>query len=114
MESFISGRNQIIGNTNQIKATFDVVEYVKNSPVFSDPQDPYILTQDLIDYLFPESVSSDRFSYFADDIFLNNTMAYNWSLAWSDYLSTQDDSVVRPRLEQLVIYLVNSPEFQTY
>jgi uncharacterized protein (DUF1800 family) len=114
LASFFMGRNQLGGFTSLIGLTFDVIDCVQTNSLFTDPENPSALVSDMIDYMFPEAVDNDRFSYFYDDIFLDGMMPYNWTVAWNDFLTTQDDSVVRPRLEQLFTYLVNSPEFQTY
>ena len=113
-ESFITGRNQVAGNTALIGFTFNVVDCVTTNSLFTDPENPETLVRDLVDYIFPESIDSDRFNYFYQDIFLDGMMPYNWTTAWNDFILNQDDSVVKPRLEQLFTFLINSPEFQTY
>jgi uncharacterized protein (DUF1800 family) len=113
-ESFVTGRNQVAGNTALIGFVFNVVDCVSNNSLFNDPENPETLVRDLVDYLFPEAIDNDRFNYFYQDIFLDGMMPYNWTTAWNDFLVNQDDSVVKPRLEQLFTFLINSPEFQTY
>ena len=102
------------GPTSLIGFEFNVLDCVLNSGIFSNMLDPEIIVNDLIDYLFPESIDTDRFNYFYQDIFLDGMMPYNWTNAWMSYLNDQDDSVVKPRLEQLFTYVINSPEFQTF
>ncbi|MCH2045759.1 MAG: DUF1800 domain-containing protein [Saprospiraceae bacterium] len=116
LESLIAGRNKITDSNTQIMASLDLVEFFQNSSIFTNRNDPDTIVSDIVQYLFPESIDADRFSYFLNDIFLDGAMAYNWTDAWQDYLNspTQDDSVIRPRLEALFSFLVNSPEFQTY
>lgn len=115
IESFINNRNAVQGTNRSIQAPLDVVAFFANSTIFTNRPDPTVVVQDLVDHLFPENIDQNRLTYFVNDIFLGaGMMAYNWTSAWNDYLITNDDSVVRPRLEDLFIALVNAPEFQTY
>lgn len=114
IDSFLTGRNQISGGMFQIMATFDPVDFFQNSTIFTNHTDPTAVVMDIVAYMFPESIDTSRMNYFIHDIFLGGMMAYNWASAWSDYLTTQDDSIVRPRLETLFTFLINAPEFQTY
>lgn len=69
------------------------------------------LVNTLIEYLFPEAVPTDRFDYF-HNLLLDNLSALNWEMEWDKYLSTNDESNVRPQIEKLVRGLLQSPEFQ--
>lgn len=108
IESFISGRNKI-GNNGLIYAQLDVVNYVRNHS--SNPSDAISLITELTDLLYPESIDSDRKNYFAENL-LEGFPSYYWTNAWSEYLSSNDDSVVKARLEALFSALINATEFQ--
>jgi len=108
IESFISGRNKI-GNNGLIYAQLDVVNYVRNHS--SNPSDAISLITELTDLLYPESIDSDRKNYFAENL-LEGFPSYYWTDAWSEYLSSNDDSVVKARLEALFSALINATEFQ--
>jgi len=112
--SYLEGKNRILGNSFTIATSLDIVDFIKNASFISTPSDSTTLVQELVDYLLPEQPDAARMSYFINDIFLGGTMPYNWSNAWGDYLATNDDSVIRPRLEQIITFLINSPEFQTF
>ena len=108
IESFISGRNKI-GNNGLIYAQLDVVNYVRNHS--TNPSDAISLITELTDLLYPESIDSDRKNYFTENL-LEGFPSYYWTNAWSEYLSSNDDSVVKARLEALFSALINATEFQ--
>ena len=108
IESFISGRNKL-GNNGLIYAQLDIVNYVRNHII--NPSDAISLITELSDLLYPESIDSDRKNYFAENL-LEGFPSYYWTNAWSEYLSTNDDSVVKSRLEALLSALINATEFQ--
>lgn len=70
------------------------------------------LVTELLDYLLPETVDTDRFNYFLNDILLDNLTETNWMFEWDNYLATGDDSSVRPQIELLVRAILQSPEYQ--
>ena len=98
----------------QLFFRLDIVPFVKNSNVFSDPLDPYALVQDLLSYLLPEQIDNDRFNYFYIDVFLDHLPPADWTYEWQNYLDKGDDTEVRIPLEKLLNAIMYSPEFQTY
>ena len=108
IESFVSGRNKI-GNNGLIYAQLDFVNYVRNHS--TNPSDAISLITELTDLLYPESIDSDRKNYFTENL-LEGFPSYYWTNAWSEYLSSNDDSVVKARLEALFSALINATEFQ--
>ena len=107
----------------------DIMNYVEdasNIPVFNgdDPMGnpgPHEgariashLVKNLLDFAFPVAVDDNRFSYFLDDLLLNNLSETTWMFEWDDYKATGDDSNVRPQLEKLYAGIVQSPEFQLF
>ena len=92
----------------------DIVAYVDNPQHISDPADPQVLVQELVDDLFPEIITQERFNYFKDDILLDTLSALNWAGEWNNYKATGDDTNVRIQLESLIRALMQSPEYQLY
>ncbi len=92
----------------------DIVFWVKNGQVLSNPADPYALVQELLQYLFPEQIDNDRFNYFYEHVFLNHLPPADWSYEWQHFLDTNDDTEVRIPLEKLIHAIMYAPEFHTY
>jgi len=97
-----------------ISLQLNLVTWVRNSGFFSDPSDPYALVQELIEYLLPETLDSDRFNYFYNDVFLDNLPAADWTYEWQNYLNTNNLTEVKIPLEKLLNAIMYSPEFQTF
>ncbi len=70
------------------------------------------LLQNLLDYLLPEALPQTRFDYFLNDILLDNLSPTNWMLEWDYYLTSGDESSVKPQIQKIIRALVQSPEFQ--
>lgn len=100
-------------NTN-LGIKLDIVNWVRNSGVISDPKDSYVLVKTLLDYLMPETVDTDRFDYFHVNIFLDNLPANDWTYEWQNYLTTGNATEVRIPLERLVKAILYSQEYQTF
>lgn len=100
--------------TASIFLQLNIVTWVRNSGFFSDPSDPYALVQELVEYLLPETLDSDRFNYFYNDVFLDNLPAADWTYEWQNYLSTNNLTEVKIPLEKLLNAIMYSPEFQTF
>ena len=87
----------------------DIVNYVRDHII--NPSDAISLVTELSDLLYPESIDADRKNYFTENL-LEGFPSYYWTDAWSEYLSSNDDSVVKSRLEALFTALINATEFQ--
>ena len=70
------------------------------------------LVNELLNYLLPETVPTDRFEYFLNEILLDNLTEINWAVEWDLYLATGDDSSVKPQVQKLIRAILQSPEFQ--
>jgi uncharacterized protein (DUF1800 family) len=111
----LSGKLTIGGNVNgALGVKLDIAPWVKNSGNISMPDDPYVLVQDLLTYMLPEEVDSDRFNYFYNTIFLNDLPPADWTYEWQNYLSTNNDTEVKLALERLINAIMYSPEYQTF
>ncbi|MCC6461955.1 MAG: DUF1800 family protein [Saprospiraceae bacterium] len=102
------------GADTELGTKFDFPAWLKDSGVISDPNDSYVLVQELTRYLFPEEPDGDRFDYFLNTIFLNNLPPADWSYEWQNYLSTGDDSEVKIPLGRLLNATLYAPEYQVY
>ncbi|MDN5202001.1 DUF1800 domain-containing protein [Fulvivirgaceae bacterium BMA10] len=106
--------NVLLENFDNQAFQLDAVSYVDDPQHISDPANPTTLVQELIDDMFPEIITQERFDYFMNDILLDNLSAANWAGEWNNYKNTGDDSNVRVQLDKLVIALMQSPEYQLY
>ncbi|MEZ4893856.1 MAG: DUF1800 family protein [Saprospiraceae bacterium] len=113
--ALLSGRRTIGSGVNQpLGVKLDIAPWVKTSGVITDPNDPYVLVQDLLNYMLPEAVDNDRFNYFYDTVFLDHLPPADWSYEWQNYLNSNDDSEVKIALERLINAIMYSPEYQTF
>lgn len=105
----------IDGFTNDLGTVLlklDFVLFVKNN--CSDPTDPTVLLQELVFWMLPIELTTERFDYFKDTVLLDQLSANNWSVEWNNYLNTNNDVNVRIQLEKLALALMQSPEYQLY
>jgi uncharacterized protein (DUF1800 family) len=100
------------GANNDLGTKFDFPAWVRDSGAISDPEDSYVLVQELLEYLFPEPVDSDRLNYFLDIIFLDGLPPADWTYEWQNYLTTGDDSEVKIPLGRLFNAMLYAPEYQ--
>ncbi len=114
-EMFLSGKLTIGGSVNNPLGTkLDIAPWVKNSGVISNALDSQTLVEDLLKYLLPEQVDTDRFNYFHIQVFLDNLPPTDWTYEWQNYLSTNNATEVTLALERLIKAILYSPEYQTF
>ncbi|MDO8366894.1 MAG: DUF1800 family protein [Saprospiraceae bacterium] len=114
-EMLLSGKLTIGGSTsNQLGTKLDIAPWVKNSGAISNALDSQILVEDLLKYLLPEEVDTDRFNYFHIQVFLDNLPPADWTYEWQNYLNTNDATEVTLALERLIKAVLFSPEYQTF
>ncbi|MEM9985324.1 MAG: DUF1800 family protein, partial [Bacteroidota bacterium] len=94
---------------DQYGAEIDIVEYVENN--FTDQSDAQRVVQQAVDYLLPEALSTERFTYFYE-LFLGSLSPINWMFEWQGYLGGGDPATVRNPLRRLFDALGSSPEYQ--
>ena len=105
----------IIGFMNgngDVLLKLDMVQFVEIN--CSNPADSQVLMQELVSWMIPIQLTTDRFNYFKDDVLLDQLTAMNWTNEWNDYVSTNDDTNVRIQLEKLALALMQSPEYQLF
>ncbi len=108
IQSIIDGRDRITGTNRLNYLSIDMVGYVNNS---SNPNSAKGIVTEIANYLFPESIDDSRRDYFAQNL-LEGYPDYYWLDAWSSYKITNDDTIVKARLNALITAMVNSAEFQ--
>lgn len=112
-ESFLDGLNRITNNTN-IFAKINISEVIRDLNIVSQPFNPTMLTQELLNDIFGQEPPSERVSYYRDNFLLNGIQSYNWVEIWGDFLNTGDNSAVEPRLKDLLKNALRAPEFQLF
>ena len=110
-EILLTGQRVLL-NGNNGGVELDIVDFIANDGVVSDPSDAVVLVTELINYLFPETPLPDRFDYFLNEVFLDELSVINWFFEWQHYTDTLDDSSVKIPLERLFTALISSQEFQ--
>jgi len=112
-ESLLDGKNRINGNSNTI-GKINISEVIRNGNLVSDASDAFTLTSELCDALFAQVPDNERVNYFMNSFLLQGLAEFYWSGAWSDFLSSNNNSVVEPRLKLLVTKLLSAPESQIF
>ena len=87
----------------------DFALFVKNT--FSGADNANSLVTNLTEFLFSHPVPVSRIDYYTTT-FLGILSTSDWSVAWSNYIASGSDAVVKPLLEKLIITLLQSPEYQ--
>ncbi|MFK7970472.1 MAG: DUF1800 family protein [Bacteroidia bacterium] len=124
-DMLLTGTKVITGG--QLYAQIDVMAFVNNAaniPIYpgNDPlgnagphPGPRIATHMvdiLLNALIPKPISAVRRDYFLQDLLLDNLSPINWMFEWDNYVTTGDDSTVKPQIETLIRGIIQSPEYQ--
>lgn len=111
----LSGKLTIGGSVNTaLGVKLDIAPWVKTSGVISDPSDPQVLVEELLKYMLPEEVDSERFNYFYNTVFLDNLPPADWTYEWQNYITTNNVTEVKIALERLINAIMYAPEYQTF
>ncbi len=114
-EMLITGTHSWGPGANEPLGTrFDFAAWLRDSGIIADPNDSYVLVQELLQYLFPEVPDNDRFEYFHTEIFLDSLPAADWDYEWFNFVGTGDDSEVQIPLRRLFNAMLYAPEYQVY
>jgi uncharacterized protein (DUF1800 family) len=92
----------------------DLVNFIDNTQHVSDPSDATKVVKAFTDYMISVELTTDRFNYFLNTIFLESLAAYNWTNEWNAYKAGGSNATVKLRLETLVTRLIQTPEFQLF
>jgi hypothetical protein len=112
-ESLLDARNRISGNGN-IYAQIQISLVIKNGGIISNPNDPFVLVSELCNNLFAQEPDIDRINYLMNSFLLQGLATGYWFTAWANYISTGSNTVVEPRLKELVKNLLRAPESQMF
>ncbi len=111
-EMLISGDRILKGGDLGAGIQINLVDFLENSGIISDPLTAETIVTELTDYLFCHPVSESRYDYFLNVIFLEGAPSFDWTFDWIEYQNTGDDSAVRIPLESLFKALLYSQEYQ--
>ncbi len=102
------------GAGESLGTKFDFAAWLRDSGFVTDPNDSYVLVQELLRYLYPEAPDNDRFEYFHTTIFLDGLPPADWDYEWFNYIGTGDDSEVQIPLRRLFNAMLYAPEYQVF
>ncbi|MDX1908649.1 MAG: DUF1800 family protein [Bacteroidia bacterium] len=91
---------------------FTGIDPAGNNGTFPGARIASHLVTELLTYLLPEFPDNDRYTYFLADVLLDGLTPLNWMMEWDLYLSSGDDTNVRPQVERLIRAILQSPEYQ--
>ena len=112
-ESLLDGFNRINGNSN-IVGKINISDVIRNGGLISAADDPVVLTTELCNALFAQVPNASRVAYYMNSFLLQGLATFYWNDAWTNYLTTSNNSVVEPRLKLLVSKLLSAPESQIF
>jgi uncharacterized protein (DUF1800 family) len=101
------------GTGNGTGIQLDVLDWAENSGEV-DPSSSADIVTVLTSNLLAVELTTERFNYFLDTVFLDTLSQATWLSEWNKYKGGGDDLVVRERLETLLSAIVQTPEFQLY
>jgi uncharacterized protein (DUF1800 family) len=102
------------GSSELIGTKLDIAPWLRDSGVISNPEDSYVIVQELLYYLFPEEPDNDRFTHFLVTVFLDQLPPADWTYEWQNFITTGDDTEVKIPLERLVNAIMYAPEYQVF
>ncbi len=114
IERFLFGDKYISGkkaNGGNMEIKIDIVKYLLDGHI-SDPYDPIVIIEELTNGLTPLGVSQERKDYYKNFLIDPTEPEYYWSLEWGEFQNTNNDGVVKSRLENMLKAILQSPESQ--
>ena len=109
-EQLLLGKRVLLGG-DLGTVQLEIVPFIADSGLFSDPGNANTLVTELTDYLFCKAPDADRKQYFIDSLTGDFDEAY-WADLWLYYANTYEDDEVKTPLENLFKALLYSPEYQ--
>lgn len=92
------------------------IQPIAIADMFSKPEDPNALIDDLVDFLHTLNANEDQKEYMKSILLAGQLNDSYWTQAWNDHKADPDDvtkkNTVLLRLMQLLKYLMNLAEFQ--
>jgi uncharacterized protein (DUF1800 family) len=108
IECLISGRNKL-ANNNLIGTELNTVALAEL--ISNDAGNPHNLVSKFGSLLYPSHIDDDRINYFVE-MLLDGYEPYYWTDSWQEYLTTNDNTVVKNRLDTLINSMINAAEYQ--
>jgi uncharacterized protein (DUF1800 family) len=112
-ESLLDGVNRIGGNNN-IAGKINISDVIKNGGLITDASNAFALTSELCNALFAQQPDEDRINYFMNSFLLQDYPAYYWGSTWFNFINSNNNSVVEPRLKLLLSKILSAPESQIF
>lgn len=106
---FLEGK-RLPYSTSSLGIIFDFLLWARTN--ISNPGNGNILVDELVNFLLPEIPDAARRDYYLRDILLGTLSLINWQNEWNNYISTNNSTVVKPRLELLFRAILHSQEYQ--
>lgn len=114
-ESLLEAKNKITGSGNtNIYAQIQISSVIRDGGIISDAYDPVILVTELCNDLFGQEPDTARINHFMNSFLLQGLPQSSWTTAWSNYLTSGSNTVVEPRLKELLKNLLRAPESQMF
>jgi len=107
-------RNRVTSSGFYTRINYDIVDFVRNSGHFSNPENAQTLIDEIIDLLLIREPETTRKNHFYNDLLLGDLSPINWMFAWQGYIASGDDGDVRIALERTFEGIIGSPEYQIY
>ena len=90
-----------------------IAPYFRYSTYFSNPSDSTILVNEFLQYMLPKMPDANRVAYFTS-LFLGVLMPSSWAFEWNKYVSSNDETNVKIPLQNLLIAVLHSEEYQIF
>lgn len=111
-DMFFDGRmfvNPWNAQADSLQMQLQPAVFVRND--LPNPADPNALVDNLLTNVFSMQVDANRRNYFVN-VLLNGAAPGYWTNEWNNYVNTNNDSIVAPRLKALIRGIIQSPEYQ--
>jgi len=92
----------------------NILEWVENSGHIENPGDPAEIVTVLTRYLYPIEIVQERSDYFLHTLFLEGLAPATWTSEWNAYKNSDDNTVVKLKLEVLLSAIIQTPEYQLF
>ncbi len=94
-----------------------IIDHLAYAKTFSNPGDPNVLISDIADHMLQLPLSAAIRNQLKKDILLSGQdQDYYWTNAWNAHIANLADQtalrIVQKRLQDLIKYLMNLPEYQ--
>lgn len=92
----------------------DILAFVNDSSLFTNPADAPQLMTELSFILFPFELPRERFDYFLHQVLLEELSYKTWEMEWKQFKKTGDGSGIGRQLKKLALSMMQSPEYQLF